>query len=132
MQPSTPNRLATTRVIDQGIDQDFAESLLSVATYHLGNSVRTVEHIGWARMDDADNWVIVAFVATGSYCATVERRCDVGVLKQPSVRVFRPADLKHLVFEEDGDVFAYMGEITRDSAIKLPRTLRATELWNIR
>lgn len=129
----SPHRLVTPRVVDQGLDPATAEHLVALASSHLGSAVHTIERVGWGCAQDSDNWSLLALVSTGTYCAVVEQRMDIGVLKPVSVKVFRSQDVVLLHDETDADVFVYFDRsLTRGTGIQLPRGTRASDLMSVR
>lgn len=115
------------------MDPAAAASLIDAASVHLGTAVHTVERVGWGLVQDAENWSVLALVSTGTYCAVVEQRMDVGVLKPVSIKVFRSQDVVLLHGEADADVFVYFdGTFSRGTGVQLPRGTLATEVMSVK
>lgn len=129
MPTNRPPGSVVIKHITEDIDQVFADSLLAVASSHLGSAVQVLHRVSWGVRHDADNWSVLALVVSGSYAALVEHHCSSDAPASVEVMVFPLANINSFSVHEDRATISVLGF---DSPVPLPTGTLASELFNIR
>ena len=134
MSSLRPPGSVVVRHIDEGIDPDLVDVLVSFATGHLGSAVQVLHRIGWGEQTDSENWSIITLVVTGSYAAVVEYRATSrdqgGFSASKHIVVFPLSEVRS--FSQPAAGLPSLRLASSAEPVYLPKGSKASEFFSVR